>query len=102
MGLLGLASAAAKVTKAPQELEFFGNAGLSETLVMVFGVIQLVSAILLFVPKTRKIGASVLALTFLFSTVLIFMSGNIQFAVFSLLPVVLLGFIVLEKTKPIE
>lgn len=96
--LLSIASGFAKVMLMPQELEFFGAAGMSDLGIRLFGAAQSAGAVLLAFSRTRLIGALVLAATFIASAVLIFMAGQTGFGVFSLLPVILLAVVV--KLKP--
>ncbi len=91
--LMSLAAGAAKVLQMPQEIQFFQTAGLGIVLLMVLGVVQVVGAGLAAVPKTRTIGAGLMGVGFLVSAAVIFMTGNIGFGVFSLLPVALAGFL---------
>jgi len=95
---LGIASGVAKVMLVPGEMEFFKGVGFTDTLLVIFGVIQLTSSLLLLSKKFRKLGGIVLATTFSISTVLIFLNGSIPFGLFSLLPIMLVGFVVFEKS----
>ena len=88
---LGLTSGLAKILLLPQEVEFFGGAGLGETAIVLFGATQVIAGILLVFEKTRTLGAIVLAATFCTSTVLIFVNGKIAFGLFSILPILMLG-----------
>lgn len=97
--LLSVASGAAKVMRMPQEVAFFGNAGMDETGVVVFGVTQLLGGALLALRKTRLAGALVMAATFAISTVVILMAGDLAFALFSLLPIVLLGVVFFAERR---
>ncbi len=87
--LLSIASGVAKVMLVPQDLALFTAAGFSETGLIAYGVSQIVGGLLLIAPKTRLIGAIFLAFNFLVSTVVIYQSGNMGFAMFSLTPVVM-------------
>ena len=102
--LLALAAGGAKIMKLPDELQFFQQLGLGETGLVVFGIIQLVSGILMVMAKLRVLAAATLCFTFIISSVAILISGNIAFAVFSLLPIVMTGFVIkfanLAATKP--
>jgi len=87
--LLAIAAGVAKVMQVPNEVAFFENLGLSTTLLLAFGVLQILGGILLVIPKTRVFGIGLTALMFLASAIMLFMSGTIPFALVSLLPVVL-------------
>ncbi len=95
---LGISSGLAKIMLIPEEMEFFKGVGFSETLLVLFGVTQLIGGILLLFKKLRKLGACILAITFGASTVFIFLSGNIAFGLFSILPILLTGIIIIEST----
>ncbi len=97
--LLALASGIAKIMLIPEELAFFQKVGLTETAIILVGVFQIISAVLILITRFRKIGATLLGLTFGFSTILIFLSGDIVFGLFSLLPITLIFLIVKPKNR---
>ena len=83
--LPSLSAGAVKLMKMPQEVKFFHDAGLGVTLLVILGTV-------------------IAAGSFLASTVVIFMTGQVGFGFFSLLPVVLAGLIVTwsNQQRPIE
>jgi hypothetical protein len=91
--VLSLASGVAKLMQLPDEVKFFQDtfqdAGLSLNLMLILGVAQLVGGILLIFEKVRIPGVVLVAVSFFMSSMMIFNSGNIQFGVFSLLPVLM-------------
>ena len=89
LSVLGFAAGIAKVVRAPQEVAFFEGAGLSTDLLLAFGIVQVVSAVLVGLARTRWPALAILNLTFAFSAILIFQTGNVGFGVFSLLPIAL-------------
>lgn len=95
---LGVSSGLAKIMLIPGEMDFFKGVGFSQTLLILFGIIQLIGGILLILKKMRKIGASVIAITFFASTILIFLSGKIVFGFFSILPILLAVVIIKDRT----
>ena len=94
--LLGAAAGLAKITLAPPEVQFFEGLGLGTPVVLAFGVLQLIGAVLLVLQKTRLIGAAILDITFTLSVVMIFMAGQIGFAVVSVIPVIMAGYIIYD------
>jgi len=87
--LLGVATGGIKVAgpftdKFNFEFALFAKIGFPFALVVVFGVIQVVGALMLLHPKTVKPGAMVLLVTFVIATAPLFVVGNYAFAVFSL------------------
>ena len=97
---LALFSAIAKIFQFAEEMAFFqGVLGFSTTVIVAFGVVQLLSAVLLAMVRTRVIGAGMLAITLLVSTAVLFKSGDAQFALFSMLPVLLAGFVIYYHLK---
>ncbi len=68
----------------------------SVALIVSIGVAQLLAAILLFVPRTRTAGALILVATLVFSTVVIFMSGNNNFGLASMIPILMCGIVIAE------
>jgi len=87
IAILGLSAGAAKISLMPEEMEFFSKVGMNDTMLFVFGLIQLIGALLFIFSKTRKIGANILAFTFGASSIIIFLAGKIAFGLFSLLPI---------------
>ena len=94
--LLGGAAGLAKVTQAPPEIAFFAGLGLGAMVVIIFGVLQLVGAVLLIFAKTRFIGAILLDVTFSLSVVMILMTGQISFALVSVVPVLMAGWVIYD------
>ena len=89
IGLLSIAAGGAKVALVPEEVEFLGQFGLTNALIVVFGTVQVLAGLLMVMPKTRVVGSIIAALGFAASAVLLVMAGNAAFAGVSLLPVVL-------------
>lgn len=94
VALLSIAAGLAKVMQSPQEMEFLQGLGLSSVLIVIFGLVQIVGGVLLAPKKTRMVGAVMVTLGFVVSTVLIFIAGNVAFGLFSLIPAALAGMIV--------
>ena len=91
--LLTLAAGAAKAMKMPQEVQFFAYAGLGMTTMIALGVFQITGAVLSAVPKFRMIGTAMMGAGFLASAIIIMMTGDMTFALMSLIPVLLSGFV---------
>ena len=99
VAVLSIAAGAAKVVQMPQEMEFLLGVGLSETLIIVFGVVQITGGVLLLLQETRLSGAVLAALAFIASSVLIFIGGNITFGLLSILPAVLAGIVAQQSVR---
>lgn len=97
--LLSITAGISKIILTPQEVEFFQNAGLGEPVVIIFGIVQMIVGVLLIIGKVRKWGAIFVALMFALSTIMIFINGMIGFGVFSILPIILTGFIIRESLR---
>lgn len=91
---MSLSAGAAKVMQMPQEVQFFEAAGLNVHLLMALGALQIIGGVLAAFPDFRKSGAIIIGVGFLVSSFAIFMTGDIAFGAFSLLPVALAGFLV--------
>ncbi|GAA4052213.1 hypothetical protein [Parerythrobacter jejuensis] len=87
--LLSLAAGVAKVLQAPQEVQFFIDAGWGQGLLLPFGLVQIAGGVLALLGRSRRIGAILMALGFFLSAVAIFLTGNTVFAFLSLIPVAL-------------
>ena len=77
--VLAVSSGMAKITLMQSDVEFFGRYGFSDSMLIAFGVAQLIGGILLPWKRTRFMGATVTACTFLASLVILFIDGNIQY-----------------------
>ena len=87
IGVLSLAAGAAKLTSAPQEVQFFQEAGVGLGWMLALGALQIAGGILLIFHRLRKVGAVLAAIGFALSAAMIFATGNTVFAAFSMLPV---------------
>lgn len=95
--LLGFLSGIAKVVKLPQEMEFFhGEMGFAENTIVIFGLVQLAAGILLITSKSRLPGAVLLASTLIISSIVLFVAGKVPLGLFSILPILMTGFVIKE------
>lgn len=94
--LLNISAGIAKIMLTPQEVEFLRKSGLNESVVFVFGIVQRISGILLIIKQLRGWGAILTAVMFASSTIIIFVNEMVGFGLFSILPIVLTGFIIRE------
>ena len=76
MVLMSLSTGLAKIRQQPQELQFFEGIGLSITVLILLGALQVIGAGLTFILKTRKYGAILMAIGFAISAALIFASRS--------------------------
>jgi hypothetical protein len=97
MVLLGVTAGIAKVMQVPQEVEFLMGFGLTSISIVVYGAFQIAGGILMAIPKTRVLGAGLTATCFFASVILVFLSGNLVFALISILPVII-SVLVIFKT----
>jgi len=67
---LAVAAGLSKLMLMQQEVNFFGTYGFDESLIIVFGIVQVAGGALLIFRDTRRVGAAFIAVTFLFSIVL--------------------------------
>tara|TARA_R110002096_G_scaffold57426_2_gene145612 strand:- start:22712 stop:23080 length:369 start_codon:yes stop_codon:yes gene_type:complete len=95
LAALSIAAGIPKIMQMPQELQFLSSIGLSGILVSVVGAVQVLGGVLLVPLSTRLVGAGVAEMAFIVSSIAIFTSGNTQFGIISLLPIVLLNVILL-------
>ena len=97
IALLSIAAGLAKVMQSPQEMEFLQGLGLSTSLIVAFGLIQIVGGILMAPKKTRLHGTVLVTFALILSTILLFMGGNIAFGLFSVVPIALAGVIISQN-----
>ncbi len=96
--LLAISSGTTKILLMEQDVEFFGKYGFTNPILVAYGAIQLIGGILLVLPKTRTVGAIIVAITFLISAVVLVLSGNIPVTIVTLVCVILLGLIVKQNS----
>lgn len=94
IALLCIAAGVAKIIQAPEEVAFLQGFGLSINGIVAFGLLQVLAGVFITPPKTRLYGALLASFTFVVSTVFILMSGNVTFALVSMIPIVLSGAII--------
>lgn len=87
--LLSFSAGTAKLTGAPQELQFFASVGMGPVWMYLLGGLQVTGAVAGVWPKTRRLGLAGIAIGFVLSAIMIFTSGNTVFGMISLLPAIL-------------
>lgn len=104
--LLAVLSGVTKVMLMPQDVEFFGQFGFTDPLLIAFGALQVLGGVLLAIRKFRMIGSLIVAVTFVVSAVVLFMAGSLTVALVTLAFVALLGFVGYQtraaKGRPVE
>jgi len=99
VALLSIAAGLAKVMQTPQEMEFLQGFGLSNVMIMAFGLVQILGGVSLVPQRTRLPGAVLTASAFVLSTVLIFVGGNLAFGLVSMLPIALASVIIYRSVR---
>ena len=85
-----------KLMLSTGDVELFGGVGFSETEIMLYGVVYLISGALLVFETTRKWAAVVLCFVFCGTGAVIFMSGNFVYGFASMTPLFMIFFILKE------
>jgi len=96
---LAVSSGIAKIVLMEQDVAFFGKFGFSNSILIAFGVIQLIGGALLPFAKTRFTWAAIVEVTFLVSLVLLLLDGNIPVSVVTAVAMLLLGFVIAQQYK---
>jgi hypothetical protein len=96
---LAIASGVTKVLLMQREVDFFGQYGFSNMILMIYGAVQLVGGLLLPFGKTRFVGAAIVASTFLVSLVVLLMDGNMPVSVVTIAITLLLGVVMKRSWK---
>ena len=91
---LAVSSGITKMLLMQQDVAFFGKYGFTNSILIAYGAAQLLGGVLLVLPKSRVIGAALVAITFLISAVVLAMDGNTPVTIITLVCVLLLGFII--------
>jgi len=94
---IAVSSGITKIILMEQDVEFFGKYGFTNSILIAYGAVQLLGGILLVLPKFRIIGATLVAITFLVSAVVLVMEGNIPVTIVTLICVLLLGIIIKQS-----
>ena len=98
LAALSVAAGIPKIMQMPQELGFLQSLRFPPIAVSVLGVVQVLGGVLLVFRKTRLPGATLAGLAFLVSSLAIFMGGNMQFGLVSLLPFAVSLFVAYTST----
>jgi len=91
--LLTIASGVAKVMLTPQEVSFFGAFGFSNAVIVALGVIQILAAVMMALPKFRFYGALIIIVTFLISLILLIKTENYPMAAITFFVTLLVAWI---------
>ncbi|TLU61354.1 hypothetical protein FE810_15190 [Thalassotalea litorea] len=97
--LLAIAAGMAKLLGSPQEVQFLKGFGFNSLLIMIYGLVQVTGGVLLVIPKTLKLGATITVFAFSLSCILIAVSGNYAFFLISILPIAITAFIFWQSSK---
>ena len=97
--LLSIATGIFKILQQKEDIELFSKIGFGVVGTTVLGVIQLIGGILLILPKYRKTGAIIMALTFLIATIAVFVYNMFVFGLVSILFIAMALFILLNTLK---
>ncbi len=95
--LLAISSGIAKVLLVPREVEFFGQFGFTNSILIAYGSLQLIGGLLLPFRKTRFAGAAIVAMTFLVSLVVLLMDGNVPASMVTFVAILLLGMVMKQS-----
>jgi len=87
---LAVPSGLTKVMLMPQDVEFFGRYGFTNSLLIGYGALQILGGVLMILRKTRLIGAAIVAVTFLISLVVLLLEGNILISIVTAIAIALL------------
>jgi len=94
---LAVSSGITKVMLMQQDVDFFGKYGFSNTILMIYGAVQLIGGILLPFPKTRMVGAAIVVITFSISLVVLLMDGNYPVSAVTIVATLLAGFVMMRS-----
>ena len=94
---LAVSSGITKIMLMQQDVDFFGQYGFTNPILIGFGIIQLVGGVMLVPPRTRVNGASMVAVTFLISAMVLFMAGAVPIALVTLFCTGLLGYVIQQS-----
>ena len=96
---LAVSSGTTKILLMQQDVEFFGQYGFSNMVLMIYGIVQVSGGFLLPFSKTRFVGAAIVASTFLVSLVVLLMDGNMPVSMITIAMTLLLGVVMKQSWK---
>ena len=96
---LAISSGVTKILLMQQDVDFFGQYGFSNLMIMLFGAVQLIGGCLMPFSKSRFAGAVVVAITFLISLVVLLIDGNIPVSIITFAMTLLLGVVMKQSWK---
>ena len=96
---LAISSGTTKILLMQQDVEFFGQYGFSNMILMIYGIVQVIGGFLLPFSKTRFVGAAIVASTFLVSLVVLLMDGNMAVSMITIAMTLLLGVVMRQSWK---
>ena len=99
---LATSSGITKILLMQQDVEFFGEFGFSNAILVTYGAFQLVGGILLIISKTRFAGALIVAITFIISAIVLIMAGKILVAIITFVTIIMLGVIMKQCINDIN
>jgi hypothetical protein len=89
LAFISVAAGLAKVLQTQQEIDFFAQAGLGVGPMIALGIVQIAGGAMAVVAKFRHLGLLAVIAGFAISVLVIALTGDVTFALVSLLPVVL-------------
>ena len=95
--ILATSSGVTKIILMQQDVDFFGQYGFTNPILIAYGATQLTGGALLIAPMTRLAGAIIVAITFLISAVVLIMAGNIPVTIFTLIALLMLGVVMKQS-----
>jgi len=97
--LLAVSSGSTKVALMQQDVEFFGKYGFSNSLLIAYGLVQVIGGVLMVFKKTRFVGAAIVAITFLTSLAVLLMEGSLPVSAVTIVALLLLGMTMKQSWK---
>ncbi len=95
---LAVSSGFSKLLLLPQDMEFFGRYGFTPLMLRGLGLMQIIGGVLFALPRTRFLGALIVAITFIWSAALLYKSGSLPVAALSV--VIALVMLWLARRRP--
>ena len=94
---LATSSGITKVILMPQDVEFYGNYGFTNPILILFGASQLIGGVMLIIKKTRFAGAVLVAITFAISSVVLIMAQKTGFTIVTVITLLMLGVVMKQS-----
>ncbi len=89
-----------KLMQQQADIDLFKAIGFTDSMVIIFGAVQLIGGLLLIPSKTRQLGAYIVMITFVIASIAVFANQLIVFGIVSLVFIVMAYLVIIMERNP--